>query len=39
MEAADAGQETEALTMLLEQARRNALPPPQGDARKRLRPV
>jgi FlaA1/EpsC-like NDP-sugar epimerase len=39
MEAAGVGNGTEALTSLLEQARRNALPAPQGDARKRLRPV
>jgi O-antigen biosynthesis protein WbqV len=39
MDAACAGQETETLTALLDQARRNSLSPPQGEARKRLRPV
>jgi len=39
MDAARAGQETETLTALLDQARRNSLTPPRGEARKRLRPV
>jgi len=39
MEAAGAGEGTDSLMDLLEQARRNALPVAQGDARKRLRPV
>ncbi|HTJ64260.1 MAG TPA: nucleoside-diphosphate sugar epimerase/dehydratase [Alphaproteobacteria bacterium] len=39
MEAAGVGNATDALTALLDQARRNSLPTVQGETRKRLRPV